>query len=155
MSSGHSEDFPSFARWHIRCCLQYDPEVRISVDDALQDVFVLGGNGAWSERESPPLMPPKGSVGEDVVGPLPEVDPGQKAPVQTCTRVEISKVVAIHMNASIGDLAGIKGDGCSRRQIGPRKWVLSRRNGVRAVLPWRPVGMRNVRIGDEDARIRA
>lgn len=105
VSGGHSEvDYEIFLSL-ARRMLQYDPDVRINANEALRDAFVCGSSIARSGRESPPPIPQMGAVGDHVVK---DVDPGRKAPVQRRKKeVAINNVVAIHTDASIGDLSEI------------------------------------------------
>lgn len=84
-SGGHSEEdyeiFLSLAGQMLR----YDPDERITAEQALSDQFVQGTLGSSrSGRDSPPPMPPDlSSVDENVPHVL---DPGRKAPVQRMGR---------------------------------------------------------------------
>lgn len=109
MSGGHSElDYEMFLSLCYQM-LRYEPEERITADNALKESFVRGGCGR-SGRESPPQLP---MMGQDGLKERKEVDPGRQAPVQRTrikNRVEFEEMVGVHNDASIGDLAEVTRD---------------------------------------------
>lgn len=107
VSGGHSEvDYEIFLSLAAKM-LHYDPKERITADEALRDSFVRGSS-TRSGRDSPPPIPPMSTVGDNVVK---ELDPGRKAPVQRMRAGgDIGSNVAMHADASIGDLAELSAD---------------------------------------------
>lgn len=109
MSGGHSEvDYEIFLSL-VHKMLRYDPEERITADEALRDPFVRGCV-TRSGRESPPPLPSMEGVGDNVVKDQ-ELDSGRKAPVQRMKKhAEVSNADAVHSDASVGDLAELSAD---------------------------------------------
>lgn len=102
VSGGHSEqDYEIFLSLAAKMLL-YDPEQRITAEQATNDLFVRGGLAlSRSGRDSPPQIPESlAAVGESVPH---ELHPGRKAPVQRIAQERSTKSVRIDVGNSSDD----------------------------------------------------